>query len=252
MKIISICDHKGGVAKTTSAVAIAQGLNARKKPQAKALLIDCDPQGTATKSCYGVSSIQHSLYDVIKGRCKAREAIIHTEAGDIIPYSKQLANIDIEFNNDPSAYHRIKEGLIDLSGYTHIIFDTAPGLTLATLQALTASDSVVIPIICSPDNFDNLKLTYNNIMTIRKYNNPDLKILGVFFTQHTGNSNLMKQFEELYQDTCKSYGIKLLKTSIRRSVTIQEAHALAQNLFEYAPRATVTQEYNNLIKELKL
>lgn len=252
MQKISICDHKGGVGKTSSAVAIAQGLNDRKKPKSKALLIDCDPQGTATKSCYGVTTIHHSLYDVIKGTCKAEEAIISTEAGDIIPYSKQLANIDIEFNNDPSAYHRIKEGLADLEGYTHIIFDTAPGLTLATLQALTASDGVVIPIWCSPDNFDNLKLTYNNIQIIRKYNNPDLKILGVFFTQHTGNSNLMKQFEDLYQDTCKSYGITLLKTSIRRSITIQESHALAQSLFDYAPRATVTQEYSNLIKELKL
>jgi len=252
MKIISICDHKGGVGKTSSAVAIAQGLNNRKKPKAKALLIDSDPQGTATKSCYGVTTVRHSLYDVIKGTCKAKDAIIHTDAGDLIPYSKQLANIDIEFNNDPSAYHKIKEGLCDLEGYTHVIIDTAPGLTLATLQALTASDGVVIPIWCSPDNFDNLKITYDNIQIIQKYNNPALKVLGVFFDQHTGNSNLMKQFEDLYKDTCKSYGIPLLKTTVRRSITIQESHALAQSLFEYAPRANVTQDYKDLIKELKL
>ena len=251
MKVISICDHKGGVGKTTTAAAIAQGLASKKKN--KVLLIDSDPQGTATTSCYGVTESRHSLYDIIKGTCPAEAAIIHTEAGDIIPYSKELANLDIEYSKDPSAYHRIKNGIQSLDGtYTHVVIDTAPGITLATLQALTASDGVIIPILCSPDNFESLQKTYDSIQTVTKYTNPDLKTYGVFFALHGGRSNIMKQYEELYQDTCKAYQMPLLHTTVRRSVIVQEAHALAVNLFTYAPRAAVTADYQVLIKELKL
>ena len=251
MKILSICDHKGGVGKTTTAAAIAQGIATKKKNHV--LLIDCDPQGTATTSVYNVTSVHHSIYDVIKGHATASEAIIKTEAGDIIAYDKQLANLDIEYRSDLEAYHLLQKALESLEGYTHIIIDTAPGVaTLATLQALTASHGVLIPIMCSPDNFDNLKLTYDSISKVQKYTNPDLHILGVFFNLHGGRSNIMKQYEELYQDTCKAYKLPLLKTTVRRSVTVQEAHALGVSLFDYAPRATVTADYQSLIKELKL
>ena len=117
---------------------------------------------------------------------------------------------------------------------------------------MTASDGVIIPILCSPDNFESLQKTYDSIQTVTKYTNPDLKTYGVFFALHGGRSNIMKQYEELYQDTCKAYQMPLLHTTVRRSVIVQEAHALAVNLFTYAPRAAVTADYQALIKELKL
>ena len=255
MQVISICNFKGGVGKTATAAAIAQGLNARNKPKAKALLIDCDPQGTATKSCYGIRDEQHlTIYDVITGKAQVVDAIRHTDAGDVLPYSKQMANIDIEFNGNPRAYFMLREALASLEGvYTHIIIDTAPGISLATFQAMTASSGVVIPIMSSPDNCDNLTETYERVELIRKYNyNPDLKIIGVFFDMHTGRSNILKQFEDLYKNMCKAYKIPLLKTTVRRAAVVQESHALAQSLFEYAPRSNVTSDYTNLIKELKL
>ncbi len=257
MKVISLCDHKGGVGKTSSAAAIAQGLATSKKN--KVLLVDADAQGTATTSAYGVTEIKHTLYDVIKGAVQAKDAIIRTDAGDIIPYSKQLANLDIELNTTnlkkmQENYRLLRTALEPLADtYTHIIIDTAPGVaSLATWQALTASTGVLIPIICSPDNFDNLKLTLEDIEIIKESTNSDLQTLGVFFTQHTGNTNIMKQFEDLYRDTCKAYGVKLLKASVRRAVAVQESHALALSLFEYAPKATATEDYQQLIKELKL
>lgn len=251
MKIISICDHKGGVGKTSSAVAIAQGLATKKKN--KVLLIDCDAQGTAS-SCYGITDADHTIYEVMRGKVTAPRAIVSTEAGDVIPYDKQLANLDIEYNNKPNAYTLLKRALESLDGiYTHIIIDTAPGVaSLATWQALTASDIVVIPIVCSPDNYDNLKLTIEDVEIIKDATNPSIKIAGVFFNIHGGRSNILKQYEDLYRDTCKSYDVPLLKTSIRRSVTVQESHALALSLYDYAPRATVTADYTALIKELKL
>lgn len=256
MKVISICDHKGGVGKTTTAGALAQGLAKKKKN--KVLLIDGDPQGTATSSVYGVTDIRHTLYDVITGKVTASRAVISTEAGDLIPYDKQLANLDIEYQTNNvkqmmKNYGRLKEALTSLEGsYTHVIIDTAPGLaSLITWQALTASDNVLIPIVCSPDNYDNLKLTIEDVENIKEVTNPDINISGVFFNLHGGRSNIMKQFEELYKDTCKQYGIKLLKTTVRRSVTVQEAHALGQSLFDYSPKAPVTNDYKSLIEELK-
>jgi len=257
MKIISICDHKGGVGKTTTACAIAQGLATKKRN--KVLLIDADPQGTATKSVYGVSEPRHTLYDVIRGTVSARKAIMTTDSGDIVPASKQLANLDIEYNTTNikqmlESYHLMEKALATLDGeYTHVIIDTAPGVaSLVTWQALTASDGVVIPIGCSPDNYDNLILTIEDVEIIKDGTNPELKIIGVFFNLHGGRSNIMKQYEELYRETCKQYKLPLLKTTVRRSVVVQESHALNQNLFEYAPRATVTTDYTSLIKELKL
>ena len=257
MKIISVCDHKGGVGKTTTAAALAQGLAKKKKN--KVLLIDGDPQGTATSSVYGVTTVHHTLYDVITGKVNASRAVISTGAGDLIPYDKQLANLDIEYQTNNvkqmlKNYGRLKEALKDLGGvYTHVIIDTAPGLaSLITWQALTASDTVIIPIVCSPDNYDNLKLTIEDVENIKEVTNPDIQIAGVFFNLHGGRSNIMKQFEELYKTTCKQYGIKLLKTAVRRSVTVQEAHALGQSLFDYAPKAPVTLDYKSLIDELKL
>lgn len=251
MKVISICDHKGGVGKTTTAAAIAQCLATKKRN--KVLLIDSDPQGTATKSVYGVKTAKYTLYEVIHGTVSAKEAIVHTTAGDIMPYSRELAKLKIELATDPAQYYKIREVVEQLEDtYTHVIIDTAPGIEVCTLQALTASNGVIIPILCSPDNAESLQITYDSVSKVKKYTNPNLTTLGVFFDQHGGRSNIMKQYEEMYQLLCKKYDMPLLKTRIRRSVVVQEAHALHQNLFDYAPKATATADYQSLVKELKL
>jgi len=254
MKVICICDHKGGVGKTATAGAIAQGINARKRPKGKTLLIDTDPQGSATKTLYGVPGTTPGLYEVLKGRMDPTEAIIHTEAGDILPYSKELSLLDAELAKAPGKDAYIKKKVIDplMGQFTHIIIDTAPGLSVTMVQALTASNGVIIPINSNADGVESLQETYKTIETVKTYTNKELEILGAVITQHSGRANVTRQYEELLEDVAKDLKVPLCKTRIRRSVIIDEARALRTNLFDYAPHANVTKDYEALIKELKL
>ena len=253
MKVICICDHKGGVGKTASAGAIAQGIDARKKPKGKTLLIDCDPQGSATKTLYGLPEDVPGLYNVMIDKVNPLDVIQHTEAGDILPYNKELSRLDVELNQAAGKDFYLKKIIDRLNGhYTHIILDTAPGLYVVTVQALTAADGVLIPINANSDGIESLKETYKSILAVKEYTNPQLEILGTFITQYSGRANVTKQYEELLGDVSRSLGIKLLKNRVRRSVVIDEARALQTSLFDYAPKAKVTKDYEDLIKEVKL
>lgn len=252
MKVITFCDHKGGVGKSTTASAIAQGIE-KLHPKAKTLLIDADPQGSATLSIYGVKDAKYGLYEVIKKTVKTSEAIIHTEAGDIIPYSRNLISLDSELANDPGRNFYLKEAIEQLEGqYTHVIIDTSPYLNLANVQSLTASTSVVIPIGSTPEAVESLPTTLETILSVKKYLNNDLEILGALITLYDGRSNVVKQYGELLTSMCKKLNIKLLKTRVRTCAVIHEAHALKTNLFKHAPRSNAVKDYTDVIKELKL
>ena len=250
--IITIADHKGGVGKTTTAAAIAQGIDARKK-KGKALLIDADAQGSATKSVYGATGDNGGLYDAIMKRASAEDLIQKTEAGEILPYSRSLALLDKELGADKQRDFYIKEAIEPIKGnYEHIIIDTAPGLSTCLIQALTASEGVIIPLGANSEGVESLQLIHETIEEVKAYTNPSLKVLGVLITQHQARANLTRQYEEFLEDLCKDLKYKLLKTRIRQGIAIQEAHALKENLFTYAPKAKATEDYKALIKELKL
>lgn len=253
MKTLCIFDHKGGVGKTTTAGAIAQGIKATKK-RAKVLLIDADPQGSASNTVYGVNAPKWTLYDVIKGRCTPSDAIIETEAGLILPYSRELALLDAELAKAPGKDAYIKKKVIDplMGQFTHVIIDTAPGLITTTIQALTASDAVLIPIHSNAEGVEALQMSYDTIATVKEYNNPSLSVLGAVITQYDGRANVTRQYEELIEEVADGLNVPLLNTRIRRAVAIDEAHALRADLFTYAPRAKVTADYDKLIKEIKL
>lgn len=250
--IITIADHKGGVGKTTTAAAIAQGIDARKK-KGKALLIDADAQGSATKSVYGATGDKGGLYDAIMKSASAEDLIQKTEAGEILPYSRSLALLDKELGADKKRDYYIKEAIEPIKGnYEHIIIDTAPGLSTCLIQALTASEGVIIPLGANSEGVESLQLIHETIEEVKAYTNPSLKVLGVLITQHQARANLTRQYEEFIADLCKDLKYKLLKTRIRQGIAIQEAHALKENLFTYAPKAKATEDYKALIKELKL
>lgn len=253
MKVLCVFDHKGGVGKSTTAGAIAQGLPTLKK-RSKVLLIDADPQGSATKTIYGLRSAEKTLYGVIKGQYGPMEAIQETEAGLILPYSRELALLDAELSTTAGKDFYIRKKVIEpLEGqFTHIILDTAPGLITTTIQALTASDAVLIPINSNAEGVEALQMSYETIKAVKDYINPSLSILGTVITQYDGRGNVTKQYEDYIAEVTKALSIPLLSTRIHRAVAIDEAHALRTNLFTYAPKAKVTQDYEALIKEIKL
>lgn len=251
MHIITVCDHKGGVAKTTTATALAQGIKSLHK-KARVLLVDADPQGTATRSVYGIKKAVPGLYEVLTDKIGINEAVIKTEAGEILPYSPKIRSLDAELNNDPGKNHLLKEHLADLAGYTHVIIDTSPYLNLANVQALTASDSVVIPIGATPETVESLPETLTTIQKVKTYLNKDLEVLGALITLYDGRSNVVKQYAELLETLCQKNGIKLLKTRIRSCTAIKETHALKTDLFTYKPKSNAAVDYRNAIKELRL
>lgn len=253
MKVICICDHKGGVGKTATACAIAQGIDRILSAKDKAVLIDTDPQGSATKTVYGVPGTTPGLYDVYNGKLKPLQAIVKTEAGDVLPSSKELSLLEADLQDDERKYYYLKNVIDQLKGhYTHVIIDTAPGLSVTMLQALTASDGVIIPICSNADGVESLQETYKTIEGIKATTNKALRIYGAVMTMHSGRAIVTRQYEELIEDVTKSLDIPLLKTRVRRSVVMDEVRALQTNLFDYAPRSKVAQDYKDLIKELKL
>ena len=248
MKVITICDHKGGVAKTTTAAAIAQGIE-KLHPKAKVLLIDADPQGTATKSFYGIKKPVPGLFQVLIGKKDINSVIIQTEAGDILPYEAELIRLDSKLKDQNKA---LKEVLEYLDGYTHVIVDTSPYFNLANVMALTASDIVIIPVGAKPETVESLPESLITILRVREKLNPGMEIGGAVFTNYDGRSNVVKQYAELVEDICRRNGIRILKTRVRACSAINEAHALKENLFKYAPRSNAVKDYTDIIKELKL
>lgn len=250
--IIAIADHKGGVGKTTTAAALAQGL-AVMHPRKKTLLIDADAQGTATRTLYGASGDRGGLYDVLFNGASAADLVETTEAGDILPYSRELASLDTKTAKNPNRYTMLRDALADLrTVYDFIIIDTPPGLGVGILQALTAADAVLIPISADPELISSIMQIHASIETIQNGYNPALQILGAVFTMYDGRAVITRQHEEYITQLCKRLKIPVCKTHIRNGVKVKEAHALKKSLFVYAPKAKPTEDYRELIKELKL
>ena len=245
--VFTIAAQKGGVSKTTTAAAIAQALSYRKK---KVLLIDGDAQGSATL-IYGASNTTGGTYNLITGKSLATDLIQETEAGFIIPGSPLLDRLDIELNNTPGRDSLLRAAIAPLRPmFDYIIIDTAPGLGTTLVQALTAADRVIIPLLCDPQALQGLHQVTETISQVKKYCNPDLEISGVVITQYQPRAVLTRQYEDLIADHCSQMGIKLAKTRIRRGIAIQEAQALRKNLYAYNPKSNPASDYMKLCSEL--
>lgn len=248
--IITIAAQKGGVSKTTTAAAIAQALSFKKK---KVLLVDVDAQGSATL-IYGASEAgSGGSYALITGKKKAKDLIQTTDAGAIIPASNFIDQLDIELNNKPGRDSFLKNALDPIKEeYDYIIIDTAPGLGTALVQALTAADKVIIPLLADPQALQGLHQVHETIEQVQKYCNPALEIACVVITQYQARATLTRQYEELIADQCKDMKMRFAATKIRKGIAIQEAQALRKNLYAYAPASNPALDYMALLQELKL
>lgn len=247
--VITVAAQKGGVSKTSTAAAIAQGLAWKKK---KTLLIDADSQKSATL-IYGADDSKGGLYDLITGKKKAEKLIQETPAGNILPGSDLLDRLDIELNNQPGRDSILKAKIEPIrAAFDFIVIDTAPGLGTCLIQALTAADRVIIPLLCDPQALQGLHQITETIGQVQKYCNPSLQIAAVVLTQYQGRATLTRQYEGLIAEQCKEMGLYLAKTRIRKGIALQEAQASRDNLFNYAPASNPAADYMELIKELKL
>ena len=248
--ILTIAAQKGGVSKTTTAAAIAQALAHRGK---KTLLVDCDAQGSASLIYGSEEEGKGGSYALIMGTEKAENLVRTTKAGNIIPASPLLDRLDIELNNKPGRDSFLKAGLMPIKeNYDCIVIDTAPGLGTALVQALTAADLVIIPLLCDPQALQGLHQVTETIEEVKKYCNPALQIAGVVLTQYQARATLTRQYEDLIAEQCESMGLYLAKTRIRRAIALQEAQAMRESLYAYNEKCNPAADYMALCEELGL
>ncbi len=245
-KIISVSNQKGGVGKTTTSVNLAACVADAGK---KVLLIDIDPQGNATSGLGYEADEGKSIYEVIIGDIPASEAIEHTEFGmlDLIPSAIELAGAEIELVSMLNREMLLREALSPIKDeYDYIFIDCPPSLSLLTLNAMTASDSVLIPIQCEYYALEGVGQLMNTLQLVRKRLNPTLDIEGVVLTMLAGRTNLGIQ---VVQEVKKYFKDRVYGSIIPRNVRLSEAPSHGLPIHVYDRRCPGTQAYKELARE---
>ena len=237
--IVTLSNHKGGVGKTTSTVNLGAGLAKKRK---RVLLIDSDPQANLTQSL-GVTPSQ-TLYQILKGDTPKPQAI----GGrlDIIPADLELAGAEIELTSEPGREYILKQAIQALE-YDYVLIDAPPSLGLLTVNALTASDSVLIPIQSHYLAVQGLSRLLDVIGKIQGRLNPALTIAGVFLTQYDQRKVLNRDIADTIQ---RHLPDKLLNTRIRDNIALAEAPAMGQDIFTYSPKSNGAKDYQSLTNEI--
>jgi chromosome partitioning protein len=248
VKIISIANQKGGVGKTTTSVNLAAALGILEK---SILLIDSDPQANATS---GISSEidkkKIGTYDVLLNTKNINEAIKKTKSPnfDIIQANIDLVAIEIELVNKSKREFMLKKALKKLSKkYDYILIDCPPSLGLITLNAFTASNSILIPIQCEYFALEGLGKLLNTIKSVQKIHNNNLDIEGLLLTMYDSRLRLSNQVVE---EVKKHFGKMVFKTIIQRNVRLSEAPSFGENIIEYDATSKGSQNYLSLAQEI--
>jgi len=247
-KIIAVSNQKGGVGKTTSAVNISAFLAVTETPT---LLVDMDPQANASTGL-GVNTISNklSIYDILINNKNIEDCIAKTDIDylDIIPSNSQLAGAEIELVSMFTRESVLKDALSNIYGkYKYIIIDCPPSLGLLTINVLTASSSVIIPIQCEYYALDGLSQLLNTIRLIQKNLNKDLSIEGILITMYDSRLNLSKQVVNEVQEY---FGGKVYHNYINRNVKLGEAPSHGKPIILYDPSSTGSNNYMNLVTEI--
>ncbi|MCL6559574.1 MAG: AAA family ATPase [Firmicutes bacterium] len=247
-KTIAIANQKGGVAKTTTAVNLGAWLSLMGQ---KVLLVDTDPQGNATTGV-GVDKdrVEYCIYDVMINGMAIREVIVPSavEKLDLVPATIELAGAEIELVGVAEREKILKKALADVkSDYDYIFIDCPPSLGLLTINALTAADSLIIPIQCEYYALEGLGQLMNTFQMVQQHLNRDLELEGVLLTMFDGRTNLAIQ---VVDEVKRHFREKVYKSIVPRNVRLSEAPSHGKPVMVYDKRSRGAEVYHDLAKEV--
>ena len=248
-KVIAISNQKGGVGKTTTAINLSSGLSYMGK---KVLLIDFDAQGNASQGLLALTKRwQPSIYNVLLEDMDPEQVIVHKQepAIDILPANITLAGADLELDKIGNGKEQIlKKRLASIKDqYDYIIIDCPPSLGILNTNALTAADSVLIPVQCEYYALEGVTQLLLTIRLVQQLYNPDLRIEGILMTMFDIRTKLSV---EVSQDVRQNFGKQVYQTSIPRNIKLSEAPSRGMSIFEYDVTSAGAKAYGELTKEL--
>lgn len=247
-KVIAIANQKGGVGKTTTAINLGAGLASKGK---RVLLVDIDPQGNTT-SGVGVRkpAIKRCMYDVLVSGIPMETVILPTDVNNlwIAPASIQLAGAEIELVPSMSREEKLRQHMQTIrTQYDYVLIDCPPSLGLLTVNALTAADSILVPIQCEYYALEGLSQLVNTIKLVQRHLNKSLQLEGALLTMYDPRTNLAAQ---VVSEVRAYFGNQVYETIIPRNVRLSEAPSHGQTILDYDPRSKGAETYMQLTEEV--